>query len=461
MVSRNPKTKPGGAAAVLTRPDFTALQPAKPSVPPSLAPVEAAAGTESLDAADTAASLLLPVKPIGPDMNCQDLHDFFIQQNLSMQSIPVVYEGRPLGLVTRYTVVDKFSRRYFRELHGKASVSAVMNPSPLVVESDMPLDQLSKLVSREGSHSLADGFIITKGGLYLGMGTGRALVRELADRKQAQLAAALKKSTAELEKAQEGLLAQERMKKELAIAQEIQMALLPRKTPEIPGYTMASLYQPALEVGGDYFDFIPLSGGRLAFAVADVSGKGVPGSIGMTMARTVLRAQALSDRLPGDTLRRANEVMLPDMRSGMFITVFYCLLDPLRHSIHMACAGHNPAYHIDAKGAVRSVAPEGMALGLGPQEMYFVDEASLQMDRGDYLVLYTDGITEAMDASEEEYGEARFVASLARHAPQGQAAMMQGIMDDLNDFTEDAPQTDDITLVILHRAHHGAGHGQA
>lgn len=400
--------------------------------------------------ADTAGLLLQQVKPIAPELTCEELHELFTRLNPDLHALPVVSQGRPIGIVSRYDVVEKFSKRYFRELYGKKAVVELMNAAPLVVDCGLSLDELGLKVARQDHQALADGFILTDQGVYMGMGTGQALLRELTERKQAHLASALEKATEKLRLAQAELLEKQRMQQELAIAQEIQAALLPKAMPEIPGYRVAAYYRPALEVGGDYFDFIPLSGGRQALVVADVSGKGVPGSLGMAMTRSVLRAQAPYTQLPGETLRRANEILHPDLRSGMFITVFYSVLDPQQHRLSCACGGHHPALHVGEQG-LRPVAPEGMALGLGPKHLYFVDEGGVDMRPGDLFVLYTDGVLEAMNPAEEEYGEERFAASLARQAGGDFDGLAARLVRDIADFTQGAAQTDDITLVILRR----------
>jgi sigma-B regulation protein RsbU (phosphoserine phosphatase) len=204
-------------------------------------------------------------------------------------------------------------------------------------------------------------------------------------------------------------------------------------------------------VGGDYYDFIPLSATRLGFTVADVSGKGVPGSMGMTMARSVLRAQAAPDRLPGATMARVNRIIQPDIRKGMFVTMFYCILDTTNHQISCGNAGHNPAFKLSSGGEIEAIGPEGMALGLAPSDYYFVSEYAFTMKPGDYFALYTDGVTEAMNAKQDEYGEDRFVESFKRRASQDFGTLTRHVVEDIQKFTQGAPQNDDITLLFVHR----------
>jgi serine phosphatase RsbU (regulator of sigma subunit) len=439
LTVHEPELKP-----VRAEPEPAGLAPALPPLDEQMPELRFRA-----DPAETAALLSVAVEPINLNLTCEALHELFLK-GTQHGSLPVVQYGRPIGMVTRYDVIERFSRLYFRDLHGKESVDSIMDRAPLIVDQGLSLDELGLKVSEEGQRFLQDGFIITENGVYKGMGTGQALLRELTQRKEASMAAALERAMVDLRQAQQELLEKQRMQQELAIAQEIQTALLPKKLPQIPGYEVLSYYRPALEVGGDYFDFIALKGGQHAFAVADVAGKGVPGSLGMTMARTVIRAEAAQTSDPAETLRRANEIISPDLRSGMFITVFYCVLDPLTHRLTCACGGHNPAYHVSRAG-VHPVAPEGMALGLGKASQYYVKDAALTLQPGELLALYTDGVTEAMNRAEDEYGEERFMASLARHQHLDLGSLLAHLIQDISDFTHGAPQTDDITLVLLRR----------
>jgi serine phosphatase RsbU (regulator of sigma subunit) len=254
-----------------------------------------------------------------------------------------------------------------------------------------------------------------------------------------------------LKNAQAQLVEKQLMQQELNIAQEIQQGLLPKKIPVVPGYDLAAFYAPAKEVGGDLYDFIRIDDRRLAVVVADVSGKSVPGSLGMTMARSVLRSQALSHIGVGETLHKTNEVIQPDIRRGMFVTMFYAVLDAGAHSLTCANAGHNPCFKLMADGSVEEIGPEGIALGLVPAHQFFVDELTLSLAPGEMMVFYTDGVTEAMNADSEEYGDDRFKASIAKHAGKSAAEMMPLLVADVKAFVAGAPPHDDITLVLLRR----------
>lgn len=292
---------------------------------------------------------------------------------------------------------------------------------------------------------------LTRGALAVGAGDLDAVVQVESTDELGVLAKSFNAMTAGLKRAQQEMLEKQMLMQELNIAQEIQQGLLPKKIPQVPGYELAAHYAPAKEVGGDLYDFIRISDKRLAIAVADVSGKSVPGSLGMTMARSVLRAQAFNEQSAGRTLHKTNEVIQPDIRRGMFVTMFYAVLDTERQSLDCANAGHNPAYKVCADGSVEEIGPEGIALGLVPSSQFFVDEISVSLAPGDLVVFYTDGVTEAMNAANEEYGEERFRAVLkkAHGLPLGE--LLRAILDDLKTFVAGAPPHDDITLVLLRR----------
>ena len=276
---------------------------------------------------------------------------------------------------------------------------------------------------------------LTRGALAIGAGDFDTQIKVESGDELGVLAQSFNAMTRSLKQAQEELVEKQLLKQELNIAQEIQQGLLPKKIPQVPGYEIAAFYAPAKEVGGDYYDFIRISPSKLAFTVADVSGKSVPGSLGMTMARSVLRAQALSQHGVAQTLHRTNEVIQPDIRRGMFVTMFYCVLDTGTHMVQSANAGHNPAFKVRKDGSVEEIGPEGIALGLVTASQFYIEEHSMSLDSGDLLVLYTDGVTEAMNAVSEEYGEERFIASLkARSTESSLDKACSLIIQDLKAF---------------------------
>lgn len=291
---------------------------------------------------------------------------------------------------------------------------------------------------------------LTRGALAVGSGDLDTRVEVRGDDELGVLARTFNAMTQGLKRAQMELLEKQLLQQELNIAQEIQQGLLPKKIPHILGYELAAFYAPAKEVGGDLYDFIPIEEKRLAVAVADVSGKSVPGSLGMAMTRSVLRAEALNHRGVEETLRRTNAVIQPDIRRGMFVTLFYAVLDSANHTLICGNAGHNPAY-LMRRGQVQEIAPEGMALGLVPAAQFFVEERVVELLPGDLIALYTDGVTEAMNSAHQEYGEDRFKDALASAQTKPLAQALQYLIDSVRAFVGDAPPHDDITLVLLRR----------
>jgi serine phosphatase RsbU (regulator of sigma subunit)/anti-sigma regulatory factor (Ser/Thr protein kinase)/transposase len=268
------------------------------------------------------------------------------------------------------------------------------------------------------------------------------------------IARAFNEITAKFRSAQSNLVEQERLQKEMQVAQEIQQSLLPRKVPTLEGYEIGHLYRAAKEVGGDYYDFFSVDDRTVGVVVADVSGKGVPGSLVMTMIRTALRMEARGNRSASDVMAKMNAFVTEDMRKGMFVTMFYVVLDSVNRVVTYASAGHNPM--ILYRGGSRTtyfLKPKGIPVGIDvPDSELFkktisVERLTLRQD--DLLIIYTDGITEAMNPFREQFGEGRLLASIRKlgHLPATEFAA--ALDREIHDFTLGAPQNDDITLVAI------------
>ena len=244
--------------------------------------------------------------------------------------------------------------------------------------------------------------------------------------------------TAKFRAAQGNLVEQERLQKEMQVAQEIQQSLLPRHVPEIEGYEIGALYRAAKEVGGDYYDFLQVDERTVGVVVADVSGKGVPGSLVMTMIRTALRMEARGNRSASDVMARMNTFVTEDMKKGMFVTMFYVVLDSVNRVVTYASAGHNPMIlYRGEEDSTYFLKPKGIPVGINvPDEELFrktISVEKLSLREGDMLVIYTDGITEAMNPDRDQFGEARLLSAIKRYGH----------------MTGGAPQNDDITLVAI------------
>jgi serine phosphatase RsbU (regulator of sigma subunit)/anti-sigma regulatory factor (Ser/Thr protein kinase) len=271
--------------------------------------------------------------------------------------------------------------------------------------------------------------------------------RKLLDNLAAQAAPALR--VAQLVREQEAEAAtRQRFEQELEVARLIQQNFLPKELPDLPGWQIAACYRPAREVGGDFYDVIPLPDGRVGFVVGDVTDKGVPAALVMSATRSVLRASAQRLIEPGEVLERVNEHLYPDMPEKMFVTCLYGVLDTDSGLFRFANAGHDLPYVQTAEGVVELRA-RGMPLGLMPGMSYEENEATLQL--GETVLLHSDGVLEAHDAERDMFGSPRLKATMAR-APGGRE-MIDHVLSDLEAFTGPrAEQEDDITMVTLQRS---------
>jgi serine phosphatase RsbU (regulator of sigma subunit)/anti-sigma regulatory factor (Ser/Thr protein kinase) len=270
--------------------------------------------------------------------------------------------------------------------------------------------------------------------------------RRLLDNLAAQAAPALR--VGQLVREQEAEAAtRQRFEQELEVARLIQQHFLPKELPDLPGWQIGACYRPAREVGGDFYDVIPLPDGRVGFVVGDVTDKGVPAALVMSATRSVLRASAQRLIEPGEVLERVNEHLYPDMPEKMFVTCLYCVLDPNTGHLRFANAGHDLPYVKTADGIVELRA-RGMPLGLMPGMAYEEKEAMLQP--GDSVLLHSDGVLEAHDPERDMFGSPRLKETMAR-APGGRE-LIDHVLSDLEAFTgPDAEQEDDITMVTLQR----------
>ncbi len=269
-----------------------------------------------------------------------------------------------------------------------------------------------------------------------------------------EIAHAFNEITEKFRKSQVNLAEQERLQKEMQVAQEIQHTLLPSSFPEIEGYEIASYYEAAREVGGDYFDFVEVDKDTLGIVVADVSGKGVPGSLIMTMIRTALRTEARGNKNAADVLARVNDFVINDMKRGMFVTVFYVILDSHNRTINYASAGHNPMILYRAQtNKSFYLNPRGFPIGLNlPDKTLFrksIESDTIHLKEGDVLIAYTDGVTEAMNAQRDKFGEERFLSVIRKGGQMQVDPLVDRIREEIKEFTGGEAQSDDITLVAI------------
>ena len=223
------------------------------------------------------------------------------------------------------------------------------------------------------------------------------------------------------------------MDRDMNIARDIQQLLLPTTAPTLPGYEISGVNIPACALSGDYFDYLKIDEKNLGIAIADVSGKGVPASLIMTMARSVLRAQALGQPSPCEVVRLVNRQLYPDMKEDMFISMAYVTIDHTTNTAKLARAGHDAPLFYHAKDEmVEKLNPKGMAVGIDSGEVFdrFCTDFPFRFESGDCLLLYTDGITEALNADGLEFGMERLISCLKKNATQSAAELLKKLIRD-------------------------------
>lgn len=250
----------------------------------------------------------------------------------------------------------------------------------------------------------------------------------------------------------EELAGQERLKHELAIAREIQLASLPQTTPDITGLDIAGLSCPALEVGGDYFDYLNGSPGFLTVLVGDVSGKGTSAALYMSKVQGILRSLHAFDLSPKELFIRTNQLLYNDLEKKSYVTALSARFVPEQHSINIARAGHLPLLHYDAAtGSVRHILPRGLGLGMVNSTVFAtrIDDETLHYQPGDIFLFVTDGITEAMNENRAEFGDDRLHELLCKTAGSDANTIRDTIHDAVREFTGTAALHDDFTVVVV------------
>ncbi len=238
---------------------------------------------------------------------------------------------------------------------------------------------------------------------------------------------------------------------ELRLARQIQKSFLPEACPYLRGYELCSMWQTAREVSGDFYDFVWLHNERLGITIADVSDKGMAAAMFMALSRTILRTMAIGKPTVHETVERANDLILADARSDMFVTVFYAVLDPNTHQLTYVNAGHNPPLlYRAAHKQVTTLKGHGVALGV--LEGISLEERAVGLEPGDLVLMYTDGVTDAINALQEEFGADRLADLVAIHAHQSVESIVDEIKRAVTDFAGEGVRFDDLTMVALKRS---------
>jgi len=245
-----------------------------------------------------------------------------------------------------------------------------------------------------------------------------------------------------------------RLDHDLAIARDIQRILLPAEAPIVNGFEISGVNVPARQVSGDYFDYIKVDDERLGVAIADVSGKGIPASLIMAICRSVLRSQAIGNPSPADVLQKVNRQLYPDIKEDMFISMAYLVLDHVRGGVTLARAGHDaPLLYQQKSQTLTPLKTPGMVVGIDSGDVFdrLTTDVAVSLERNDCILLYTDGITEALDNEGNEFGLERTIASVQSSAREGAQAIVTRLIDDLRNFVGSTPQNDDITMIAIRK----------
>jgi serine phosphatase RsbU (regulator of sigma subunit) len=259
---------------------------------------------------------------------------------------------------------------------------------------------------------------------------------------------------------QKEMVERERLEREMQLAREIQRAFLPHSLPELPGWDIQVKWRPARQVGGDFYDFFELPEGRFGLVIADVADKGMPAALFMTLVRTLVRATVRDLASPAAVLRRVNNLIVPDATGGMFVTLAFAVLDLKTGELTIANAGHNPPLWLRRQGCqLENIQRTGMALGVLEDNPF--EERTCQIAKGDFLILYTDGVTDAFSPRGDDFGEQRLRQAVndscqSMTTPDNPVdltalQMLDAIDQQVVAFVADAVPSDDLTLLVLKR----------
>ncbi|HVO42271.1 MAG TPA: GAF domain-containing SpoIIE family protein phosphatase [Aggregatilineales bacterium] len=244
----------------------------------------------------------------------------------------------------------------------------------------------------------------------------------------------------------------QRLEEEMNVGRRIQLGLLPKACPSVAGWQFAAMYKSARIVSGDFYDFFELPGdrGEIGVVVADVADKGVPAAIFMALSRTMIRTTALSGISPSAALTRANTLIMKDSQSDLFLTVFYAILNPNHGTVVFSNGGHNrPLLLRAATGEFQELRAKGIIIGMFPDIL--LEDGRVEIAPGDILVMYTDGVTEAMTADQQQFGVARLRETIGTNREASAEAVVNAILNAVTAFVGDAPRSDDMTLVVVKR----------
>ncbi|GIK55095.1 MAG: SpoIIE family protein phosphatase [Chloroflexi bacterium] len=239
-----------------------------------------------------------------------------------------------------------------------------------------------------------------------------------------------------------------RLERELQMARDLQRSLLPQYAPRLPGWQFIARWQPARQVAGDFYDFLP-AGDQLGLLIADVSDKGMAAALFMALSRSILRA-SLTQAAPADGISQANRLICADAANGMFVTLFYGLLDPASGDLTYVNAGHDPPlFYQAAADRWQSLAPTGPVLGISETMRY--EQHTIRLHPNDFLLLYTDGVTDALNSQQQEFGRTRLHQIVAAERRATAVTLMETIEQTFHNFVGGSEPFDDVTILLIKR----------
>jgi sigma-B regulation protein RsbU (phosphoserine phosphatase) len=257
----------------------------------------------------------------------------------------------------------------------------------------------------------------------------------------------LARAYTELKRAQAALVEQERWERELELARQLQRSILPHEFPPIPGFTCAASSQPAHEVGGDFYDAIPLGDQRVGLVIADVSDKGMPAALYMALTRSLIRAEAKHSDSPRELLLNVHRLLMEITEGTMFVTIFHAVLDLARGRLRYVRAGHDRPLHFRPGNDCRLLEGAGRALGI--VNPVYLEEVETEVRPGDLFVMYTDGVTDATSLDGERFGVERLTAAICSAGEVAATGLHRSILSCVGAFQAGADQYDDMALMVV------------
>ncbi len=392
-------------------------------------------------------------KPLGELLdNIMDL----ICENLPMdRGILMLKEGNPPQFIPKVVRINNESLKNQRILVSQSIINMAVNKNSSVLTSDAQADSRFKAqesIIKFNIHSAMCVPLWNNSEIIGIIYSDRiAIVEQFTDEDLKLLTLLSNLAAVKIENAKliEQSIEKEKMEKELALAAKIQEDFLPKESPKLKSFEIAGSNVPCYQVGGDYYDFIPIDDNRLGIVIADVSGKGVSASLLMASLRAALQSELFPKYKIEEMAAKLNDFVHRSSSPNSFITFFFCELDKKKGELSYINAGHNPPIVIDMKGKVYRMESCGLCLGMFPSVDYGVQK--LTLNPGDTAVLFTDGITESRNKDNKEFNEDRLIKLLQKNTKLSAQKLMEKVNQEVEKFTTGAERMDDMTLVIVKR----------